>query len=127
MHIVRRLALVALLVGLLVLGWSFAARNADPRLQVDFWVVQTPEAPVWTVLVAAFVLGALLAAAVCLFEVVRYALMARRYRRTVARLEAEIHQLRNLPLADEGSPRRAAGVGPGGAAAPPGGPLTRRG
>jgi len=124
--ILRRLTLVALLLGLLVAGWSFAARNADPRIQVDFWWVSTPEAPLWGVLVAAFVLGAALAAAVCLFEVVRYGLVARRYRRTVARLEGEIHQLRNLPLADEDSPRRAAAAGSGGLAASPGGSPPRR-
>jgi len=118
MHIVRRLLGLALLAGVLVAGWQFASRNEEPRVQVDFWAGSTPEVSLWLALVAAFGAGAVLAAAVGLFEVARYSLVARRYRKTVGRLEAEIHQLRNLPLADE-EPRGAGGAD---LAAPRGGP-----
>jgi len=119
MPIVRRLLGLALLAGLLVAGWQFAARNEEPRVQVDFWLRSTPEVSLWLALVAAFGAGAVLATAVCLFEVARYGLVARRYRKTVARLEAEMHQLRNLPLADE-EPQGAGGAD---LAAPRGGPV----
>jgi hypothetical protein len=122
MHIARRLMLFGLLVAVLVAGWWFADRNTEPRVSVDFWIARTPEASLWQVLTVAFGAGALLATLVWLFEVARYGLMARRYRKTVARLESEIHQLRNLPLSEAEAPlqtRSAAGAGVSG---PSGGP-----
>jgi uncharacterized integral membrane protein len=121
MAIARRLFLLALLVGLLYLGWKFSSLNAEPPVRVDFLVGATPELALWQVLIGAFAAGALLATALWLFEVMRYALVARRYRRTVARLESEIHELRNLPLADGETPLAARSGGALGTAGPPGG------
>ena len=59
------------------------------------------------VLLGTFVLGALTGTLVCLLPLARTSLTARRYRRSIAGLEAEIHELRTLPL----GPERAA-LGP---------------
>ncbi len=93
---------------------QFVQQNADP-VAVDLLLAETRPASLWLVLLTSFGIGAAIAGGVCLFEVARYSLVARRYRKTVARLESEIHQLRNLPLADEALPT----------VAPPGGPAAR--
>jgi hypothetical protein len=41
-------------------------------------------------------------------------MIERRYRKAVGGLEAELHQLRNLPLATDGEPRRARTAARGG-------------
>jgi hypothetical protein len=123
MLIARRLILLALLVGLLYLGWKFSSLNAQPPVRVDFLFGATPEVSLWKALVGAFAVGALLATALWLFEVARYALVARRYRKTVARLESEIHELRTLPLAESEAPlaaRSGALAGSSGGPAPGG-------
>ncbi|MEN8181592.1 MAG: lipopolysaccharide assembly protein LapA domain-containing protein [Myxococcota bacterium] len=104
MRVVRR-ALLVVAVGLvLVAGWLFAARN-DLSVAIDLLILQVPEVRLWAVLVGSFVLGAAAAGFAALYEVSRLGLLARRYRKTVVRLESEIHQLRNLPLAaEDGSP-----------------------
>ncbi len=102
MLIARRLLLILLLVGVLVAGWRFAAANST-AVAVDFLVAQSGETALWLTLLVAFGVGALAATALCLFEIARLGLISRRYRKTVGRLEAEIHQLRNLPLAGEGA------------------------
>jgi hypothetical protein len=121
MAIARRLLLLALLVGLLYLGWKFSSLNAEPLVRVDFLLGATPELALWKALVGAFAAGALLATALWLFEVARYALVARRYRKTVARLESEIHELRNLPLAEGEAPLAPRSGGALASAGPPGG------
>lgn len=125
MLIARRLILLALVAAVLVAGWVFAGRNAEPRVAVDFWFVAAPEVSLWQALVVAFGAGALLATALWLFEVARYGLVARRYRKAVARLEAEIHQLRNLPLAEGAAPLEPRAEGEAGLAGPTGGPAPR--
>jgi hypothetical protein len=111
MLIARRLLLLALLVGLLWIGWKFSSLNAQPPVRVDFLFGATPEISLWKALVGAFAVGAVLATALWLFEVLRYALVARRYRKTVARLESEIHELRTLPLAESETPLAARSSG----------------
>lgn len=117
MRVVRRLLWVALAVLVLVAGWRFASQNASP-VRIDLMVVRIGETPLWVGLLCAFAAGAVCAGLAALYEVTRLALLARRYRKAMLRLESEIHQLRNLPLsADEGEPpapavrRLAAGDG----------------
>ncbi|HTY17638.1 MAG TPA: LapA family protein [Myxococcota bacterium] len=98
MRVVRRLLGLALFVGALVVGWAFAHRNPD-AVSVDLLFTKPPGQPLWLVLLAAFGAGALCAGALGLYHAARLRLTARRYRRAAAGLEAEIHQLRNLPLA----------------------------
>jgi uncharacterized integral membrane protein len=97
MRIVRRLLLLALFVGVLVLGWSFASHNAQP-VTVHYVVGELPAIPLWAVLLGAFAAGAIVAGAFSMFEVAKQGLVARRYRKTAEGLESEIHQMRNLPL-----------------------------
>ena len=57
--------------------------------------------------------GAGFTSASLFYQVARKSLVARRYRKTVAGLESEIHQLRNLPLASsEAEPPAGGGNGP---------------
>jgi uncharacterized integral membrane protein len=108
MRVVRRVGWVALFAALGLLAWRFASHNAIP-VSVDLVVTRLPEAPLWLGLVLAFAGGAAAAGLAALYEIARLSLLARRYRRAVVRLESEIHELRNLPLADEAQ-------GPGGTA-----------
>jgi uncharacterized integral membrane protein len=113
MRMVRRLLGLALFVAALVIGWSFAHRNPD-AVRVDLLLAQPAGQPLWLVLVAAFAAGALCAGLIGFYHAARLRLTARRYRRAAAGLEAEIHQLRNLPLAaqQEGAARGSAGGAP---------------
>ena len=100
MRVARRVLGVVAVGAVLVAGWHFAARNGA-AVQVDLLGLQLPETPLWLGLLAAFAVGAAASGVVCLYEIAKLGLLARRYRKSVARLESEIHQLRNLPLAVE--------------------------
>ena len=102
MRIVRRLVLLALFVGILVLGWSFASRNAEP-VTVSYVLGEVPSVPLWAVILASFVAGAAVAGVLSMFELTKQSLVARRYRKTAEGLESEIHQMRNLPLVADDS------------------------
>jgi uncharacterized integral membrane protein len=97
MRIVRRLVLLAVVVGILVLGWGFASRNAEP-VTVHYLVGVRPDVPLWVVMLGSFGLGAAVAGVLSLFELAKQGLVARRYRKTAEGLESEIHQMRSLPL-----------------------------
>lgn len=127
MRIIRRLAVLALLAGVLVGGWRFAALNAAPQVSVDFFFWRSPEVSPWVAILVAFGVGFGLCLGLCVFEMARASLVARRYRKTVARLEAEIHQLRTLSLAAADSPNVEREPGKAGAAAPAGGSALRGG
>jgi uncharacterized membrane protein YciS (DUF1049 family) len=100
MLVLRRLVAIAIFVGALVLGWRFAAVNSV-AVRVNYLLGETPELRIWVVLLCAFGFGALTSAAFLLYQVAKLSLVARRQRRLMARLEAEIHELRNLPLRSE--------------------------
>ena len=100
MLILRRLVAIAIFVGALVLGWRFAAVNSG-AVHVNYLLGETPELRIWVVLLCAFAFGALTSAAFLLYELAKLSLVARRQRRVMARFEAEIHELRNLPLRSE--------------------------
>jgi uncharacterized integral membrane protein len=101
MRWVRRSILLAAFVGMLVLGWGFASENAD-LTTVHLVVTEFIDVPVWRVVLAAFGAGVALAGIVGVYQVAKSKLVMRRYRRTAHELEAEVHQLRNLPLAADG-------------------------
>ena len=98
MVLIRRLLAAALFAATLIAGWLFASRN-EARVDVDVLVVQVPEVKLWLVLVVAFALGLLIAGAVGMFSLARARMVSRRYRKLVAGLQSEVHELRNLPLA----------------------------
>jgi len=116
MRIARRVLVMGLFVAALVLGWHLAAENGDP-VSVHYLIDELPPAPLWAVVLVSFGSGVVVAAAVGLYRLTRLRLINRRYRKTVDGLEAEVHQLRNLPLsAEDPAPRDSTAVARG---APP--------
>jgi hypothetical protein len=108
MKTVRRLLVLAFFAGAFAVAYQFG-KNAEP-LSVSLFRWTTPPAPAWLVLALVFGGGVLAASALWLFQVIRLSLLARRYRKAVASLESEVHQLRNLPLAGgEGTALATAG------------------
>jgi len=102
MRWVRRLLGLALFVGAFWAIWHFAAENAT--VVAVSYVFGVIEAPVWQALFACFVAGFALAAFGWIVFGVQSRMVQRRYRKAVGGLEAEIHQLRNLPLAPDSDP-----------------------
>ena len=112
MQVARRLLGVVLFVAVLVLGWNFAAEHSSP-VTIHFPFTQGLEVTLWAALLAALGLGVALTGTAAMLRATRQGLVARRYRRMIRDLEAEIHQLRNLPLAaDDSAPAVAEGVPP---------------
>src|SRR5262245_5671034 len=101
MRILRRALALAAFVGLLVAGWRFAADHPDP-VRIHYVVGETRELALWVALLGAFVAGGVSVGALAAFQLARLSMLARRWRKAAARLEGEVHELRNLPLAPEG-------------------------
>jgi len=97
MRMLRRVLVVAVFVALFATVWRFVGGNEEP-VSIDLlfgeWSV-----PLWSALLVAFGLGALAAGLSLVWELAKKSVTARRYRKRMAGLESEIHQLRNLPLA----------------------------
>jgi uncharacterized integral membrane protein len=108
MRATRRVLAIAAFVGLLVAGWRFAAAHPQP-VRIHYLVGETGELSLWAALLGAFLAGGALAGGLAGYQLARLGMLARRYRKAVARLEVEVHELRNLPLAPE-----AAGPGDAG-------------
>ena len=102
MRWVRRWIGVALIAAVLIGGWSLKSGNDEP-VAVDFLFGEI-QLELWEALLCAFAVGFVLAGAGWLWSGVRARMTLRRYRKEVGGLEAEIHQLRNLPLATAGEP-----------------------
>ncbi len=100
MRTVRRLMVAALFVAVWYFGWRFAAENSS-TVSIHFLAGQLEGVAVWMALICAFAGGAVLTGAAMTLVMARTKLVARRYRKTVQGLEAELHQLRNLPLSVE--------------------------
>lgn len=97
MRMLRRLLVVLVFVALFVGVWRFVGGNAQP-VTIELLLLQL-SVPLWAALLGAFGLGALCAGASLVYELTKKSFVARRYRKQMAGLESEIHQLRNLPLA----------------------------
>jgi len=100
MRIVRRLLAIGVPVVLVWLGWQFAWRNSS-SVTIDYVVGESGDVSLWVALITAFAAGAAVAGLAALYQVAKLGLVARRYRKAVRGLEAEVHQLRNLPLVTE--------------------------
>ncbi len=112
MRWVRRGLVLALLAAVMIAGWRFAAENQQP-VSVHYVAGEFPELALWQVMLAAFSAGAGLVGVFAMFSSAKNSLAARRYRKALGGLEAEIHQLRNLPLAPEpDAPGDLAATGP---------------
>ena len=109
MQLASRLLWLSLFVATLVLGWQLAARNST-AVEIDYVLGRFTGVALWVVLLAAFAAGAATVAGIASYRLFKLRLLARRYRKAVTGLEAEVHQLRNLPLgSDDLSPDRAEG------------------
>lgn len=115
MRWVRRGVVLALLASVMIAGWRFAAENQQ-AVSLHYVAGELPELALWQVMLAAFGAGAGLVGLFAMFASAKNSLATRRYRRALSRLEAEIHQLRNLPLAPEPEPNPPGGLA---AAGPP--------
>lgn len=100
MKLLRRLLGVALFIGVLVVGWRFAADHSG-LVTVKLPGLAPIEVQLWMALLVASAVGAGVVTALASYRIARLQLVARRYRKLIRGLEAEVHQLRNLPLADE--------------------------
>jgi uncharacterized integral membrane protein len=115
MRTLRRILGVAVFVGLFVALWRFVGGNAEP-VDIDLLAFRVP-LPLWLALIGAFGLGAICAGASLFYSLAKRSFATRRYRKQLAGLESEIHQLRNLPLA---APEVGEGPGPAGRSVPGG-------
>ena len=88
---------VGLFVGALVVGWNFGAANAT-TIDIDLLWLTIAEVSVWKLSLVAFGLGAGSIGLIASFLGLRGWELRRRYRKTIRRLESELHQLRSLPL-----------------------------
>lgn len=120
MRFVRRLIGLALFVAVLVGGWRFATENSSP-VSVSYLVGELGAVPLWAALLVAFGAGMAFTGVVALLQLARVGMVSRRYRKTAHGLEAEVHQLRNLPLSADTA------VEPGPAASAPGAGALERG
>jgi len=114
MRFVRRLLLAALFVGVLVLGWRFAADHSE-LVVIKIPAIEGVEVPLWTTLLVSFAAGAAVTGVFATMQLARQGLLSRRYRKIIRDLEAEVHQLRNLPLSEEEATleaRNSGGVDP---------------
>lgn len=98
MVLIRRLMVAGIFAATLIAGWMFAARNAD-TVAVDVLAVRVSDVKLWLALLIAFAAGGLLAGVIGMLALAKARMVTRRYRKSVAGLESEVHQLRNLPLA----------------------------
>ena len=112
MGIVRRIVWLAIFVMALVGGWEFAGNNGTP-VRVDYVVGEFGAVPLWLALVTRASGGVAIAILALSARLTRASLAQRRYRKTVAALEAEVHQLRNLPVTAERSPVTLTDATPG--------------
>lgn len=123
--ILRRVLLAAIVIALIVVVRLFPDRNETP-VDIDLLVLSIPAVELWFALGATFLGGAALTALVASLFMVRSALVGRRYRKAISDLEAEVHHLRNLPLAsgdpfadDAGNAKTLADVASTGSASDP--------
>jgi uncharacterized membrane protein YciS (DUF1049 family) len=99
MLLARRLISLAVFVALLVGGWYFAANNSG-LVAIHHPGGALGEFKIWAALGGTFGAGVALTALIAIYRGARMRLVMRRYRKMLDDLQAEIHQLRSLPLED---------------------------
>lgn len=97
MALLRKLILVLVFAALMGFAISFTQGN-ESSVSVELFGVPSPQLPLWAVLGVTYTLGVISAGALLTWSLMRRSLEVRRHRKTVAGLESEVHQLRNLPL-----------------------------
>ena len=89
MRWLRRILGVGLLVGTWWVGWRFVAENQQ-LVSVHYVAGRAAEVALWKAVLLSFGLGAGLVALFGLWNSARSGLVARRYRKLVGKLEAEV-------------------------------------
>lgn len=120
MRWLRRLLVLSLLVAVWYAGWRFAGENQS-LVTVSYVVGEVADVPLWKALLVPFAAGAAVVSIGWLLFALRSGLTKHRYRKALGGLEAEVHQLRNLPLAPDPSGPEGSAV----ADVPPGGVIRR--
>ena len=88
MRALRRALATVAFVGLLVAGWRFAADHPHP-VRIRYLMGETGDLALWVALLGAFAAGGAIVGALAAYQLARLSLLARRYRKAAARLEAE--------------------------------------
>ena len=99
----RNLTIVAILViiaSVNIVGWMFYAANTAV-VTIDLLGFAVIEVTVWKLALPCFALGATTVLLMAGFLGLRGLELRRRYRKTIRRLEAELHELRSLPLSND--------------------------
>lgn len=96
--ILRRVFLAAVVIALIVVVRLFPEQN-QAVVDIDLLLTSVEGVHLWSALVATFAAGAALALFLSSLLLLKAGLVGRRYRKAIADLEAEVHHLRNLPLA----------------------------
>lgn len=99
--ILRRVFFAVVVIVLIVVVRLFPDQNQDV-VDIDLLLTSVQGVRLWSALVVTFAAGAALALFVSSLLLLKAGLVGRRYRKAIADLEAEIHHLRNLPLATGG-------------------------
>lgn len=98
----RRVFFAAVVIVLIVVVRLFPDQN-QALVDIDLLLTKIEGVRLWLALAATFVLGGVLAGLFSCLLLIRSSLVGRRYRSAIADLEAEVHHLRNLPLAGTGT------------------------
>jgi uncharacterized membrane protein YciS (DUF1049 family) len=96
--ILRRVFFAAVVIALIVVVRLFPDQNQGV-VDVDLLLTRVQGVQLWFALATTFTAGAALALFFSSLLLVKAGLVGRRYRKAIADLEAEVHHLRNLPLA----------------------------
>jgi len=100
MRVARWVLVAAVFVALLIGGWRFASDNSG-LVTVHYVFGEFDGVAVWLALLCSFLAGAVVVGLLGMAGWAKLSLETRRYRKAVRSLEAEVHQLRNLPLTAE--------------------------
>lgn len=85
---------------ILVVLASFAVKNSDPVVLKYYFGYSTPSVPLYVVLLAAVVVGAIFAALFSIGERFYFRHEIRKRDRLIREMETELVSLRNLPLSE---------------------------
>jgi uncharacterized membrane protein YciS (DUF1049 family) len=98
MRMLRWTIAAAVLVALVIVVRLFPDHNRT-AVDIDLLLASIPGVELWLALLTTFATGVGCALVVSFLFWVRSGMLGRRYRKTISELEAEVHHLRNLPLA----------------------------
>jgi uncharacterized integral membrane protein len=92
----RRIVFVGVFVGLLLVGWRFAAGNST-TVQVDYVFSRSGDVALWKALLLSAGVGVSITFFLMILSLIGARLETRRFRKTVSGLETELEQFRPAP------------------------------